>query len=414
MSSSIYEFIVDINSKIESLLARIGVSLGTELVCIFQFSEKGQSLRYGWPRNPKNPHKPDKLQDFNIIKNLGDVFLRLKSLMLFFDSPDKLPQKQYDYLRQRNIASAIFIPIQNKGELWGCLCCISSKLKRNWKSEELSILLKESTDLSGLVFLSEALSELKDADEQLSAMLNVVTDGIAISDESLVITSISGRIAELGGFAQEELLGRIIWDFLDPGDHEKARANLQLAERRIRNVDLYRLLLRSGNSLLTRIGIRPLIKNGLKKGFIFLIVNLSSQTATEIRLSEHQEYMNFVTDLVWTTDMDLLFTYVSPSVEHLLGYAPDEAMHLNAGLTFSESTHKALAESFRKGLAAARTKNRPFRTVINVEQYRRDGRAIYGKALIALRWNLDGTPKGFIGVTHFGTEEPFPEKSIEL
>ncbi len=221
MSSSIYEFIVDINSKIESLLARIGVSLGTELVCIFQFSEKGQSLRYGWPRNPKNPHKPDKLQDFNIIKNLGDVFLRLKALMLFFDSPDKLPQKQYDYLRQRNIASAIFIPIQNKGELWGCLCCISAKLKRNWKSEELSILLKESTDLSGLVFLSEALSELKDADEQLSAMLNVVTDGIAISDESLVITSISGRIAELGGFAQEELLGRIIWDFLDPGDHEK-------------------------------------------------------------------------------------------------------------------------------------------------------------------------------------------------
>jgi len=110
----------------------------------------------------------------------------------------------------------------------------------------------------------------------------------------------------------------------------------------------------------------------------------------------------------------LLFTYVSPSVEHLLGYAPDEAMHLNAGLTFSESTHKALAESFRKGLAAARTKNRPFRTVINVEQYRRDGRAIYGKALIALRWNLDGTPKGFIGVTHFGTEEPFPEKSIKL
>lgn len=407
MSSSIYEFIIDINSKIESVLARIGIFLGTELVCVFQFSEKKQSLRYSWPTDPESPNKPDRLKDFNIIQNLGDVFLKLKSLMLFFDSLDRLPQKQCDYLKQNNISSAIFIPIQNKGELWGCLCCMSENLKRTWKSEELSVLLKESIDLSSLVFLSETLSELKQADEQLSVMLNVVTDGIAISDENMVITSISGHIAELGGFAQEQLIGRAIWDFIDHDDHEKTRSNLQLAERGIRNVDLYRLLVRSGNSFLTRIGIRPLIKNGQRKGFIFLIVSLSTPTAPEIRLSEFQGYMNFVTDLVWTTDMDLLFTYVSPSAEHLLGYTSDEVMHLNAGLTLSKFTHKALAETFLEGLAAAKIKGRQFKTVIKVEQYRRDGRVMYGKALIALSRNPDGTPKGFIGVTHFRTEEPF-------
>jgi PAS domain S-box-containing protein len=155
-----------------------------------------------------------------------------------------------------------------------------------------------------------------------------------------------------------------------------------------------------------------LIKNGLKKGFIFLIVNIEAPTATDMRLLEYQEHMNYISDLVWTTDMDLLFTYVSPSVEHLLGYTANEALRLNAGLTLSESTHKNLAESFLEGLAAAKKKGRQFRTVLNVEQYRRDGRMMYGKMVIALRRNPDGTPKGFIGVTHFRTEEPFPEQIV--
>jgi PAS domain S-box-containing protein len=412
MPSSIYEFIVDINSRTESLLSRIGASLRPDLVCVFQFTEGKQYLRYIWPKKTGRLYRPHKLQDFSIIENLPDVFSRLKSLMLYFDSPDSLPQKQSDYLKINNIASAIFIPIQNKGGLWGCLCCISATTKRMWKSEELSMLLKESIDLSSFVFLSEMFTELKQADEQLSVLLNVVTDGIAISDENLVITSVSGHIAKLGGFAQEQLIGRAVWDFIDHDDHEKARSNLQLAERGIMNVDLYRLLLKSGTSLLTRIGLRPLIKNGIRKGFIFLIVNLSSPTATDMRLFEYQEHMNYVSDLVWTTDMDLFFTYVSPSVEHLLGYTTDEALRLNAGLTFSESTHKTLAESFLKGLAAAKIKGGQFRTVLNIKQYRRDGRAMYGKMVIALRRNQDVTPNGFIGVTHFRTEEPFPEQIV--
>ncbi len=412
MSSSIYEFIVDINSRTESLLARIGASLGPDLICVFQFTEGIQYLKYIWPKETDRPHKINKFQHFNIIENLPDIFSRLKSLMLYFDSPDSLPQKQSDYLKTSNIASAIFIPIQNKGELWGCLCCISATNKRMWTSEELSMLLKESIDLSNFIFFSEMLTELKHADEQLSVMLNMATEGIAISDENMVITSVSGRIAELGGFAQDELMGRIIWDFLDPNDYDKARTNLELAERGLRSVDSYRLLLKSGGSLLTRISIKPLIKNELKKGFIFLIVNMEATTVTDMRLLEYKEHMNYISDLVWTTDMDLLFTYVSPSVKHLLGYTTDEALCLNAGLTFSGNTHKILAESFQKGLAVAKIKGRQFRSVLNVKQYRRDGRAMYGKMIIALRRNPDGTPKGFIGVTHFGTEEPFPEQSV--
>ena len=38
------------------------------------------------------------------------------------------------------------------------------------------------------------------------------------------------------------------------------------------------------------------------------------------RLLRYQELISYMTDLLWMTDMELFFTNVSPSIEHLLGY----------------------------------------------------------------------------------------------
>ena len=404
MSSSIYEFILDTTIRTDSILARIGTSLGVDIVGVFQFLIKGQSLRYHWS---EESCKYDSLQAFDIKENLTDIYSRLKSLMLFFDSLDSLPQKQSDYLKKNNIHSAIFIPIQNKGELWGCLCCILTKVKRAWNSEELSFLLKESIDLSNNVFLSEILTDLKQADEQLSLMLNEVTEGIATVDESLKVITISGRIAELGGFIPEELIGKELWEFVHPEDHEKTRVNLELAKKGKRNVDVYKMILKSGISVNARVGIKPYIKNGINNGFVFLIVNMSTQTATDKRLLESQELLSYMTDLVWMTDMELFFTYVSPSIEHLLGFKSEEAMRLNAGLTLTQESLVRLAKAFISGLSAARVKDRQFRKVIPIEQFNRNGTLMFGDLLLSLRRDNDGTPTGFIGVTHFRLNQPF-------
>jgi PAS domain S-box-containing protein len=404
MSSSIYEFILNTNIRTEALLERLGITLGIDLVCVFQFIKNGQVLRYLWTEYPENQALA---QDFNISDNLHDIYSRLKSLMMFFDSPDSLPQKQSDYLKKNIIHSCIFIPIQDKGELWGCLCCMSTKMKRAWNSEELSLLLKESIDLSNNVFLSEMLTDLQQADEQLSVMLNEVTEGIATADESLRINAVSGRIAELGGFIQEEIIGKKLWEFVHPGDHAKAKANLELAENGKRNVDVYRMVLKSGVSMNARIGIKPFIKNGIKSGFIFLIVNLSAPTATDNRLLEINELMSYATNLIWMTDMELFFTYVSTSVEHLLGYDPEEAMRLNAGLTLTEESHLRLAKAFISGLSAAKEPGRQFRKVISIEQYNSDGKLMFGDLLLCLRRDQKDTPTGFIGITHFRLNQPF-------
>jgi PAS domain S-box-containing protein len=408
MSTTIYEYIVDIKSKIDALLARLCSSLGTDMACVFQFDGKDQIITDIWPKISGGNFKIRKLSEFNIPKNLPDIFQELKKLMIFHEPIDKLPQKQSDYLFKFHMPSAVFVPIQNKGELWGCLCCISALKRRVWNSNELSILLNESVDLSGFLFLSEMLSELKEADEQLLMMLNEVAEGIAIVDKELNVKSVSGRVADIGGFVQNELLGRNMWDFIHPDDLIRAKANLKVADLGRRNVDDYRLLLKSGDEIPVRIGAKPLIKKGLHQGYIFYILMLAAPTESELRFLEYQDYLNLVSDLVWATDMNLEFTYFSQSVKHLLDYDVTEAIRLNGGLIYTEKTHQMLAECFASGIKAAKIPGAQYKAIIPVEQYSRKGEIMNGELLLTLRRDHNGRSTGFVGITRFRTSTPFP------
>ena len=48
----------------------------------------------------------------------------------------------------------------------------------------------------------------------------------------------------------------------------------------------------------------------------------------ELRASEQRYRLlaDNITDVIWTVDLDGKFTYVSPSVERLRGYSPEEVM----------------------------------------------------------------------------------------
>jgi PAS domain S-box-containing protein len=408
--STVYDYILNIDAKTFTQLRRFGERFKIDHAFIFQFADGQQVIKHAWSRSEGEALKSkNKWSGFRIETSLPSVYLRLKSLMPFFDPLDTLSEEQARFLQNLGAKAAMFIPIQYAGSLWGFVFCISEKVKRIWNSIELSQLMQEVMDITYNIMLKETLSELKDNDEHLRFMLNYILEGIVTIDTLKTITNVSGYIAELGGYSMNELLGQDIKKFVHRDDWDRMEHNLRLAQERLeeRIIDNYRLLLKTGQIFWIRSTTMPLLKQGELKGFVILISNIDDYIKTDEQLYDIQATLRYSNELVWIADNELFLKYVSPSLEHLLGYTQDDAQHLNLGHTVSRKTLTSLEHAFRKGLAASKEGNTDWKAVIPVEQFHRNGSKLNGEMLLAIHKGRDGKPAGFVGVTYFALRNPF-------
>jgi PAS domain S-box-containing protein len=111
-------------------------------------------------------------------------------------------------------------------------------------------------------------------------------------------------------------------------------------------------------------------------------------------------------DVIWLLDADSRrFTYVSPSVQHLLGYLPEEILgkDLVATLTpesqaYADSRLTAVLARFAGGDESVRTQ------VHQIDQARKDGSIARTEVAITLLQNQEGRVSEILGVTRDVTE----------
>ena len=124
-----------------------------------------------------------------------------------------------------------------------------------------------------------------------------------------------------------------------------------------------------------------------------------SRQAEELRASEERYRLlaDNMADVLFTQDMDLRITYVSPSVEKLTGYTPDEVRELTmADLLTPDSLTRAL-ETFRHfaALAEGREVEVP---PLEFEYVRKDGTTFWGEMTPAFVTDDQGRPIGSQGL----------------
>jgi PAS domain S-box-containing protein len=121
-----------------------------------------------------------------------------------------------------------------------------------------------------------------------------------------------------------------------------------------------------------------------------------------------------VTDVIWTMDMDLRFTYISPSVMHLRGLTVEEAMAERLEDIFSPSSFQALVEAFEEGIVAESTGLKdPSRSwTVELEEYCKDGSLIWVDIRAGLLRDQGGRPVGLVGVTRDITKRKQAEEAV--
>ena len=222
-------------------------------------------------------------------------------------------------------------------------------------------LLNDPT-VRGMVFNHRDVTERKQAEEAIRAsedrfrsLVQYASDIVTILDADGTIRYESPAIERILGYRPEELVGQNAFDYVHPEDVErvlgvfaealKSRAVSPLVEFRFRHADGSWCHLEAiGNNLLDDPNIRGMVVNsrdvtGRKRAeeeVRRLNETLEKQVAertaqleeavTELRTSEERfrALVQHASDIIAVLDHDGTIRYMSPSVEQVLGYRPEE------------------------------------------------------------------------------------------
>ncbi|MBU0512508.1 MAG: PAS domain S-box protein, partial [Chloroflexi bacterium] len=121
-----------------------------------------------------------------------------------------------------------------------------------------------------------------------------------------------------------------------------------------------------------------------------------------------------ITDIIWTMDMNLRFTYVSPSVTRMLGYSVEEAMALTVKDILTPASLEVAMKVFAEEMALEETEQKDLSRslMMEAEQYCKDGSTIYTEITVTGLRDLDGRLVEALGVARDITERVRAEQAL--
>ncbi len=113
-----------------------------------------------------------------------------------------------------------------------------------------------------------------------------------------------------------------------------------------------------------------------------------------------------LSDVIWTSDLALHFKYISPAVENLLGYKPQELMTLRRSDVLTPESKALAFQVLQRKLAEAASGPDPVSSLFNLdlEMKRKDGTTVWTEARASFLRDKAGRPSGLLVVTRDVTE----------
>ncbi|HWR70148.1 MAG TPA: PAS domain S-box protein, partial [Dehalococcoidia bacterium] len=137
----------------------------------------------------------------------------------------------------------------------------------------------------------------------------------------------------------------------------------------------------------------------------------------ELRLSEEKYRLltEKTNDVIWTTGLDLLTNYISPSVERILGFTPEHTLGQDVAEQMTPESVARAKEALARHLALEQDPNSdPNRNLrIELEYYHKDGSTVWLENQVSGIRDASGKLVGFHGVARDITERRKAEQALK-
>ncbi len=280
----------------------------------------------------------------------------------------------------------------------------------------VSLIRKETGEPSGFRGVARDVTARKASDQKLRQseelyrhILENMEDTYYEVDLSGTITFFNPAALKIIGYTPEELMGKNFRDLMDEDNITQVFGvfhQVFLSGEPTKAFD-WELIRKDGTKAVIEasVSLRRDLR-GKTTGFKGIIrdVTDSLRAQRDIRESERKYRMlaENVREVIWTTDYDLKSTYVSPSVENLLGYTPQEIMGIPFRKFVVQESYGAVKSAIEDEFIREKASEDcdPFRhRVFEAEQIRKDGSRIWTEVAVTHLLNEEGIPIGIIGLT---------------
>jgi PAS domain S-box-containing protein len=265
------------------------------------------------------------------------------------------------------------------------------------------------------------LNTYENTELQYRHLFENTLDGIEVIDgETGRIVLANQAAARMFGFAAtEEMVGLDPLEYIPREDRERVARMIaeDMFAKDLHEVIELRVMTNDGREVwVSAIGVR--IEHQGKLAGLVSLREVTERRHVQQRLMDSEKRYRLlaenITDGIWTTDLDLRLTYVSPSVFRLRGYdvAAEIALPIDRILT-PESLSRAM-EVYREQLSMeAENVGDPSRSwTIELEAYRKNGSTMWVEEKVNFLRDADGRVIGLLGVTRDISERRKAEEEL--
>ncbi len=252
---------------------------------------------------------------------------------------------------------------------------------------------------------------------RMADMLDLAPGAITVHDVNGDFVYTNKRNLELHGFTKEEFLKKSITEIDAPESRELIKTRLeQIREKGEATFEAlhYR---KDGTTFPLKLYVKMIDWSG-KPAMLSIGTDIEDIRKTEQALRESEKKYRQLTenmsDIVWTADMSLKTTYVSPSVENILGFTPEQHMARRLEEKHPPESLNKLREAFAEEIKKeADPGTDPQRTrLLEVQQYHADGRDLWVSMNISAIRDENGVMTGIQGVTRDITENKIASEAL--
>lgn len=258
---------------------------------------------------------------------------------------------------------------------------------------------------------------LRRSEHKHRTLINTMQEGLVEVDENWNIVFVNDRFLQMSGFERERLIGMCFHDLVSKDSLSNSQKQHSL--RRDGKTESFELELVRSDGKIIFVLCSPNPSYDLRGGYIGefgVISDITEHKLSAEKLKQSEERYKFLAenmgDIVWTLDMNFNATYISPSVEKVLGFTPEERKKQTLEEMVTPESMERISKRYLEELERDSQKDSDMNRdiTIEVEYYHRNGSIIWMENNVKAIRDEAGQIIGMYGVSRDITQRKQAEE----